>query len=539
MSRDRTESVRLMAEGLSRRRFLGGTIMGLSLFAVTGLSGCASGGSVTGDGASSAGQPRRGGILRTAIGDVSTNDKLDPALAVSSTAAFLNTMLYSPLVRTGLDYKLQPSLAESWSINQNGAEWVFHIRPGVRFHDGAPLTAADAAWTIKRILDKDLASPLRSKLVDDLDPAGIEVVDDATLKLTLKRSNYFLGESLANYNAGIVKANQSTFTTANAIGAGPFRLVSFTPGQSFEVTRNPQYFEPGLPYLDGIQNAKIDPTTVLLALGSGSLDWTDSLSPKSVARLQGDDRFTSPALRGDKRAVRTYFLHMKLDAKPFDDPRVVMAFKLAANREVIRTSVLADLGTISPDVPVPQDDPAYPKQLGERRQNIAEARRLLAEAGYPNGIDIDLPTADFQPGMVDFSISYAQTVRPAGIRVHVKQVPVDTYFDRVFAQVPLFHDYAQRLSAYSMLNTFFQKGGAYNGTGFDKDGALTAYLDRALVETDETKRTQILSDALEYTANNSGTVIAFWVPIVHTSRSNVHGDLYSPIYSWDRLWIEQ
>lgn len=525
---------RARAGGITRRNLIGGAAAGISFLALPGLlAGCSSDA-----GASSApsGTPTPGGTLRIAIADVSTVDKLDPAVAFSSTAVFLSSMLYSTLIRTDLDFALVPNLAESWDINADATQWVLHLRQGVTFHDGSPLVADDVVWSLTRLFDESLASPVRGRMAAFLDPSGIVATDDATVTLSLLKPHALFGEMLASYFTGIVKAGESTFDTAN--GTGPFTLTSFSPGQSFEVAKNPDYWEAGLPYLDGIQNSAIDSSTVLQALGSGSVDWTDALAPKSVAQLAGDARFTSPALEGDQRAVRTYFLHMKLDTAPFDDPRVVTAFKLAADRDAIRQAVLDDLGTISGDVPVPSDDPLYPSSIGERPQNIEEARRLLAEAGYPDGIDIELPTADIQPGMVDFSVAYAETVKEAGIRVTVQQVPVDTYFDRVFGQVPLFHDYAQRSSAYTMLSAFFQQGGAYNGTGFDADGALTAYLDQALATTDADARGAILTEALAYTADNSGTVIPFFVPIVSTARAGVHADVYDPVYSWEKAWIQ-
>lgn len=523
---------------VSRRKFIGGATAGISVLTLGGfLTACSSESGETST-AGGTGKPRKGGTLRTAIGDVSTKDSTDPAVGFSSTAGWLASMLYSTLVRTGLDFKLQPNLAKSWEINKDGAEWVFHLRSDVKFHDGTPLTAKDVAWTITRLLDKGVGSPLRARLVGSLDPGGVTVVDDTTLKLSLKAPNVFLGEALAGYAAGVVKDKQSSFSTSSAIGTGPFKLKSFTPGESFEVVRNEDYFEAGLPYLDGIQNTHVDASTVLQALGAGTIDWTDSLDPKSVGQLKGDSRFTSPALTGDQRAVRTYFLHMKLDKKPFDDPRVVMAFKLAADRDAIRKAVLGELGTITGDVPVPLDDATYPRSIGKRPQNIAKAKQLLAEAGYANGVDVELPTAEFQPGMTAFSQAYAEVVKPAGIRVKVRQVPVDTYFDRVFGQVPMFHDYAQRVSAYAILNNFFQKGGSYNGTGFDNDGKLTAYLDRVLSEPVESKRNAILTEALAYTANHSGSIIDFFVPIVQTSRAQVQGDLYSPMYAWERMWLK-
>ena len=518
--------------GVSRRRFLGGTAAGISILALGGLAACSSSDEAPGKG----GQPRTGGTLRMAIGDNSTNDKLDPAVASSSTAAYLSSMIYAQLVRIDSDFALHPALAESWDVNNNAQEWVFHLRKGVTFHDGSPLTAKDAAWTIKRILDPSLNSPAAVN-VESLDASGITAVDDLTLRLSLKRPDPFLGESLASLQVGVVKENQKTFTNATAIGAGPFKLKSFKPGQSFEVVRNPDYFESGLPYLDGIQNSKVDAAIALQALSSGTIDWTDTLDAKSIARLKNDDRFRSPALENPERAAKTYFLHMKLDEAPFNDPRVVMAMKLAADRDEILKAVLAGLGSTTGDVPTPMSNPAYPASVGKRPQDIAKAKQLLAEAGYPNGIEVDLPTADFQPGMTDFSLAYAETVKAAGIRVNVKQVPVETYFDKVFGQVPLFHDFGVLLSPYAMLKTFFQKGAVYNATGFDADGGLTAYMDKALAEPDDAKRTKILSEALAYTAESSGTHIAFWVPVLQTMRSQVRGDLSRTFYSWEKLWI--
>lgn len=527
----------IVGSAVSRRGFLGGSVATLGLFSMGGLlSACGS--AATGP-SGSAGPAKRGGTLSIAIGDGSPTDKLDPALSTSATAAWLGTMLFSPLVYADLQENISPALAEKLEISNGNTEYTFTLRSGLKFSDGSPLTARDAAWTISRLLDAKLASPAYGQLSPFLDKSGVQVVDDLTLKLKLKSPNPFLAQPLASYNAGVVKANQSTFTNSNLVSSGPFTLKSFTPGQSFAVVRNDNYFlkAQGLPYLDGIQNQLVDPSTVLQALSSGTVQWTDSLNAQAVNRLKGNGQFRCPALQGDERAVKMYFLHMNLKSKPFNDPRVRMAMKLASNRESVRQAVLGNLGTITGDVPVPMSDPAYPKSIGSRPQDIAKAKQLLAEAGYPNGFDVDLPTAEIQPGMTNFSIAYAQVVAAAGIRVHVQQVPESTYYSKIFGQTALFHDYAQTNSGYVMLNQFFQKGGTYNGTGFDDDGKLTALVNPVLTETDKATQTATLSKALAYVADNSGTHIPFMVPNLQTMSSKVQGDLYEHMYAWDKMWI--
>lgn len=512
------------------------TAVALLLAVSASLAGCAADPGRAGEGG--AVTPHQGGILRTAIADTSTVDSLDPAVAFSGTASWLSSMIYSPLVRMGLDSTLQANVASEWMSNEDATEWTFELRDDVRFHDGTALTAEDVAWTVSRLLDEDVASSVRSRLAPSLEEDGIVVVDDDTIRFDLTTPNAFLPEALSVWNAGIVKAGQSEFDLETAAGTGPFKIKSFVPGTSFEVVRNDEYFVDGQPLLDGIQNSRVDSSTVLQALSSGAIDWTDALPPKSVVQLDGDPRFVVPALEGDLRSVRAYFLHMNLTMEPFDDPRVVEAFKLATDRDAIRQAVLGTLGSTSADVPVPTDDPAYPDTIGAGDQDIERAKQLLAEAGYPDGIDVDLPTAEIQPGMVDFSVAFAETAREAGIRINVQQVPIETYFDRVFGQVSLFHDYGLRDSAYTMLSAFFAKGGPYNGTGFDEDGALSAYLASARAESDIDARTEILREALVYTAENSGTIVPFFVPIVSTARAGVHADIYSPIFSWETVWIE-
>jgi peptide/nickel transport system substrate-binding protein len=539
--RNDDEMVLRLAAGtdMTRRQALQrGTAAGLSLASVAAIFSACDDDSGGGPGSSPAtgpgGEPQAGGTLQMALSDTSPQEGLDPQTTSTGSASALSGMLFTALVRKDSKFRLLPGLAESWEHDPDLTQWTFTLRTA-SFHDGTPFTAEDAAWTLTRIVDEEVASPIFARVSQSLTKRGIDAADDRTLRVTLKRPDALFPLAIANRHGGVVKAGTSKFDESTAIGTGPFALESFTPGQSWEVARFSQYFEEGLPYLDGVRQVVIKDTTALQAsLLGGPTDFTDGLDLATATRLREDERVELLPASG-----LAYFVIMKQDEPPFTDPRVRLAVKLAANRQRVLDTSLRGFGSITGDVPVTMSDPTYPDAVGDRPQAIEEAQRLLAEAGHEDGLDLELNTAPFTPGIVDYCVVFAETVRSAGIRVNVQQHPADTYFTGVYGKRPFFVDFGFRRHASDMLSAFYAKDGVFNGSGFDADGRLSEVLDTALREADERRRNRIYTDALELVANESGMAIEAFYTLGAATKSRVKGDLAAtddpPAY--DQLWI--
>jgi peptide/nickel transport system substrate-binding protein len=228
---------------LDRRRFLLGSAAagGAGLLSALAASKAWAGG-------------KTGGVLRYGMGDSFAGEILDPARAVNGQSLELMPVIYETLVRRGKNWAHRPWLAESYELDKSEPIWTIRIRQGVKFHDGSPLIAKDVAYTLARIVDEDTGSSITNRLKQSYDSKSLEVVDEHTLRIHMKRLDTLLMQPLSRYQVGIIKAGSSpTADISTAIGTGPFRITGFEPGQSWQVERFADYWQAGLPHLEQIQ----------------------------------------------------------------------------------------------------------------------------------------------------------------------------------------------------------------------------------------------------------------------------------------------
>ena len=225
--------------------------------------------------------------------------------------------------------QVQPDLATSWEATEDLKAWTFHLRPGVKFHNGKPLDASDIVFTFKRILDKDVGSVLRVNfsMVDSID-----VVDPLTVRFNLSIPYADLPAAAAAYQAAIVSESTLDTVTVHPIGSGPFRFVEYRPGDQLVLERNPDYFLPGVPKLDRVI-IRIIPefTTSVAALESGAVDAVFDLPPEQVDKLKQ----STVARVEEVQAGRWQGITWNCEMKPFDDPRVRRAFNKMIDKPAI------------------------------------------------------------------------------------------------------------------------------------------------------------------------------------------------------------
>ncbi len=208
-----------------------------------------------------------------------------------------------------------------------------------------------------------------------------------------------------------------------------------------------------------------------------------------------------PALKGSSnakletiKAKNTFIFSFDQWKAPFNDPRVIEALKLATDREAILKTALQGHGVVVADVAVNPDSPYYPKGL-KPENNPAKAKALLAEAGFPNGLDIELSTNPDLPGMLDVAQAWQQTVKAAGINVKLKQYPLSTYWTDAFMATPAFMDYWNYYTPEGLFDLFYKGGAIFNETRFD-DPELNSMVAAIQAEVDDTKRIALTQKAL-------------------------------------------
>ena len=435
--------------GLTRRELVkSGALFGLGAGLIGGGfvgAGCGSGGSTAASSSPSAASIKPGGVMTIATDQLFPKDSLDPATNSTDGIDVLQGLIREGLVVVTPTFGVEPRLAESWDTSEDLTEYTFHLRPGVKWHDGTPLTAKDAEFTLQRILDSKVGNSLYDRVAQSLDPDGIQVIDDLTLKLKLKQPDSLFLLPLAGQTAYVTKADATDFDSG--MGTGPFVLKTWDPGRSFEVTKNASYWTDGQPYLDGVRGLQVaEASTKLQGVATGSSDVTQ-VSFDQIAVVKAN-----AALQIDpfEKAI-AYNCICDCTSKPFDDERVREALKRSLDREKVINIGFAGEGFAAPDAWVAMGDPYMTPELIERtKMDREEAQRLMTEAGYPDGLDLTLKV----PGdalHANFGLGVAEGLKGSPFRVTTKQVPSDTYWDTVWLKDPFcVSDWNRRQPLYTM-----------------------------------------------------------------------------------------
>lgn len=308
-------------------------------------------------------------------------------LILTPAAASLRMMMYNvyePLLRYTPEGKIIPLLATSWEVREveGGAEYTFHLRQGVRFHNGKSLTAADVKYTFDRLLDPETASP-------NAEPfsfvKGVVVVDDYTVKfITAGRGAPLLGYLASSKGAGIIpQGSEMEELKSHPIGTGPFKFGEWAPGDHITLLKNEDYWQEGLPKLDEVVFKFIpDQAAALAALLAGDVDFIDLMSAENAVQIEDDPRFK--LVSAPQNLVQV--LVMNNSRPPFDNVLVRRAINYAIDREEIIAAV-----DLRPEWGSPvashlcPSNPYYVDLTGLYPHDPERARALLAQAGYPDG----------------------------------------------------------------------------------------------------------------------------------------------------------
>ena len=370
-----------------------------------------------------------GATMQIATDQMFSGDSLDPIKSINDGQGIAQGLLRETL--TVLDANQNPlPFLTSWTANSNFTSYTLKMRRGVTWHDGKPFTAADAAWSIERYLDPKNGSYLVGRLSPSLDKSGIVATDASTLQLKLKRSDSLLMGALGRLL--ITAANTTNFEDGN--GTGPFKLDSWQAGISCAVSKNPKYWRPGVPYLDGVHMIQIsEASTKTESVLAGPSDVTE-IDYQSVPLIQGKSNVKQ--ILGREYHMLNVAVNQTM--KPFSDNRVREALKRSVDRNKLIQIAFAGYGTPTADTVVPSDDPQFPKALMARtKQDLATAKKLMTEAGYPNGYHFTLPTPS-DTLHATFALAFAQSVVGSPFTISVEQQPGATYWNKTWLHAPAF-----------------------------------------------------------------------------------------------------
>ena len=329
-----------------------------------------------------AGKPRIGGTLRFGIvKDIGTPI---PFVSYTSTPQYVKDSIYEPLIMFDPQGEIHPWLAESWTPNANSNEWTFKIRRGVKFHNGKELTASDVVWSAKHIMDPANGASGQGQLASNV--RDVVALDQYTVKFILPGPRGLLPELFADTailhiapKESLAPSQQEMKGGAPPSGTGPFKFKAWIPGQDLHIVRNDDYWG-GAPYLDGVRFRVVAETAArAAAIQAGDLDLTERLGPTFVQRIKSGRLEGLRYMPIGAAGLRQLVLNTQL--APTSDPRVRKAIALSLDQDAILKEATFGFGDPVLTWAVAGTDWESAANFKWKR-NIAEAKRLLKEAGY-------------------------------------------------------------------------------------------------------------------------------------------------------------
>lgn len=344
---------------------------------------------------------------------------LDPHNHSTDSEVALANAVYDYLVDVGPSSEIMPRLATDWEVSEDGLEYRFSLAEGVKFHDGSDLTAADVIWSFNRLRDPEQsgAADLLG-VIDDISADG-----DYTVIFSLSEPNPDFLFNISDNRALILKADTEDPTNLN--GTGPFKVDEFLPEDRAVLSRNEDYFIEDQPAMEGLAFIYFgDINASVNALQDGDIDAVLRLPTPVFLALEQSGEFTTI----DIPTNGYNNIRLRQDRGLGAEEGVWEAFKLAVDRQELFELISFGFGALGKDSPIgPLYAQYYDESLELPPRDVERARELLANAGYPDGVDVELyvPNSGDRP---DLAVALRNQLEDAGIRVDVKVVEEAIYY---------------------------------------------------------------------------------------------------------------
>ncbi|HWG68480.1 MAG TPA: ABC transporter substrate-binding protein [Steroidobacteraceae bacterium] len=515
---------------IGRRDFIRhGSVIGLSIPLLSALAGLSPRARAAGIHAGAAGGTIRVGIPVPAA-------SIDPLTVADTGGVCMLSQTGEHLAISMPGVGLIPALAESWKPNADGSVWVFTIRSGVRFHSGQAMTAADVAATIDRLADPANGSVALSAFAGVLSKGGSRALDARTVEFRLDapNGNFPYLVSSDNFSAIILPAGYEGDFEKNFIGTGAFRLEKLTPMARASFLPNDDYWG-GKPlprrtefiFYDSIQ-------AMVLAMQGGQLDMLLHVPLQGSQALLNDPNLNVVGLKSSAHQQ----VHMRTDSGPFADKRVRRAMALCLNRENLVKGMFrgrASLGNDSPFAPVfASTDPTAPQRV----QDIAQARKLLGEAGLPNGFAVTLTTERFLE-IPDYAVVIQNAAKRIGVDIRLNIEDQAAYYGQArFGQsdwldsVMGIEDYAHRGVPNTLLSATLGSAGTFNAAHF-KSAAYDRWAADYIAALDPASQRQAAGRIQRLLLDETPVIFGYfydWLSVIKKDLAGVRATAGSQLY---------
>lgn len=423
---------------------------------------------------------------------------LDPHMSPESSSNGAMRQIYESLVMFDAKNELVPVLAEKWEVLEDGRAYKFYLRKGVKFHNGEEMTADDVLFSFQRATAP--SSPLRS-LSGYIDPAGLEKVDDNTVivRTTMPIGSAFLASmnhpwaSIVNKKA--IDAGGKDYGM-NPVGTGKFKFVSWNKGDRIVYVRNDEYWGEKAKLQNMIIRTVVEGSSRTIELESGTVDVVQDLPSVDIKRVEANKKLQLLNLPGQ----RVFYLGFDVTTPPYDNIKVRQAINMVVNRKGIVKAVYKGDGEASTapissailysktkDIPVPAVD-------------IEGAKKLMAEAGHPNGFPMEILSAD-RNDFIGIATILQSDLAKIGIKAEIKVYEWGAYIDVIKKQghAPFIMNWwggAPALDPFFFMTPVFHSASPSSTNRFYyKNPELDALLDKGAALNDGDERKEVYGKA--------------------------------------------
>ena len=420
-------------------------------------------------------------------------------------------MTQNRLVRKDLKGVTSAELATDWSANADATEWTFNLRKGVKFHDGSDFDAEDVKYSLMRVKDPEIGSPAKKSMSSVTD---IEVVDSHTVKMKLNTSFADFPLLLTDYRLRMIPNGSGDTIGKTGIGTGPFKVEKFDAEGTTILKANADYWE-GAPEISEVHVIAIpDGQARVQALLTGQIDMNRYVPFNQKKIFDGNSKFNVSVIpTGNWRGMV-----MRTDTAPFDDARVRKAVRIAVDRQELVDLVMGGAATVSCDTPVaPSDQYRMDKKCP---QQSATAKKLLKEAGYPDGIEMTIHVSTKEPTWPTIAEVLQQQLAKANIKVDIQMTPSKSYWNETWMKKAVAMTRWNERPADSALHEIYHSGAKWNESYF-KNPAFDQNLADARGELNFKKRKAAYINAQKTLFEEAGTLIPYHVSKLVVTSSKV------------------
>ncbi len=472
---------------------------------------------------SQAGSPVYGGSI--VVGIQQDVDSLDPHKATAAGTKEILFNIFEGLVKPDENGDLMNALASDYTISEDGLVYTFTLREGVKFHNGNTVTAQDVKYSLDRASGLLDGTPLISSLSV---LTSVDILDEKTVQVTVGSANT---ELIYSFVAAIIPAGSGEEESGTPIGTGPFSFVSYKPQEGVVIAKNADYWQEGLPYLDEV-NFKIvnSPDTALLELKGGSIQIYPYLTDSQANELK--DSFQILSAPSD--VVQALFLNNAVE--PLNDVRVRQAICYALDLDMVNEFVAGGEATLVSSAMLPTLQTYYVDLTDTYGSgaNIQKAQELMADAGFPDGFDLEITVPSNYEYHMQTAEVVAEQLKAAGINATINPVEWSSWLSDCYTD----RNYQSTISGITSdmtpgyLTNRFQTDSKKNFVNFASDAYDEAY-QNAAAALDPAEKAEYYKQVQKILCDEAGSAFIQVPPITIAMDPKLAGYKFYPVYVQD------